>query len=320
MANNENRNVFLAMNVGTTKNKKGEEIPYAFHCECFVTYVGEFRTASEGKPAMMSLSVAVGRNPWLMLGKTVADEQAGNPNIGEDRRFVNLNIYGDDAVRLKDIQKGAKLVFSGRPEKNTYKKKDSGEDVVSLRVIVDSIYQLASRSSEPDELSSEVTSRLNCYESGGRKVEQMLGMISGTVKSVESLRTTKNGRQVISAKMEMLVPALEAEARINRTYSKDESYGDYKILSISVWGQRAAHMDRILVPGTKLVVTGSASTNEGNDNRKYVNVSVRELSVLKWANAAPAAENNAPASEPAPSGDYQVLEDLAESAGVDLPF
>ena len=322
---NDNRKVFLAMNAGTTKNKNGEKIPYVFHCESYVSCVGDFRTASDGKPAVLNLSVAVGRNPWFMLGKSAADEQANNPRVNEEMPFVNLSIFGENAERLKDIQKGAKIVFSGRPEKDSYKKKDTGEDVVSLRVVADTIYRLESRSGDPDAVSAQVSSHVNCYEGKNGEVEQMVGMFSGTVKSVETLRTTPANRQVISAKLELAVPALEAEARINRSYNKDVDYGSYKTLSISVWGPRAAHMDRILVPGSNLVITGSASVKEAKDGRKYVNASVRELSVLKWADTAPAktAEGGAPASNSAPIGDCsnsESFEVMADFDAADLPF
>lgn len=152
-------------------------------------------------------------------------------------------------------------------------------------------------------------------------------MLSGKVLSAESLRTTSTGREVISAKLELALPALEAEARINGTYNKDTNYGNYKTVNISVWGQKATHMDRVLVPGNKLVVTGSVSTSTGNDSRQYVNVSVRELSVLDWAEPAASSAGN-PSGTQNPVNDAVLvdgygcidLDNLTDAAGMALPF
>lgn len=118
----ENKKSFLAMNAGTTVDKGGNPGPYAFMVEGIVTNVGAYREASEGKPAILNLSVLVGRNPWALLGKDVEVEQASNANINAEHPFVKLGVFGQDAARLKDIQKNAKVVFCGRPVKKSYKK------------------------------------------------------------------------------------------------------------------------------------------------------------------------------------------------------
>lgn len=327
MANtNTDRKIFLAMNAGTSVNSKGEKVPYAFHVEGYVARVNTFHAAEADKPALLSLSVGVVRNPWYLLGPDAMKEQENNPDVNENQAFVSIAIFGSNAERLQNIQKGAKIVFSGRPEKNQYKKK-SGEDVVGVRVAVDNIYQLASRAGTPDDLRPYVTRAKNWYESRGKENTQVLGMLSGKVLSAESLRTTPTGREVISAKLELAIPALEAEARINGTYNKDAKYGSYKTATISVWGQRATHMDRVLVPGNKLVVTGSVSTSTGKDSRQYVNVSVRELSVLDWAEPAASSAGN-PSETQNPMNDAAAADghgfidiaNLADAAGMELPF
>lgn len=319
MANNAKR--FLTMSTGTTVAKDGAKIPYAFHVEANVASNNGFRAGDGDKPSILNLSVGVGRNPWILLGQDAVAEQSGNPDINEDAPFVQLAIFGKEAERLRDIQKGAKIVFSGRPEINRYKKKATGEDAAAVRVFVDNIYQLASRSGTADDVRTTVSSRENYYESRGKTGSQRLGMISGKVISAENLRTTSTGKEVISAKLELAIPALQAEALINGTYSKDAQYGNFKQVTISVWGARATHMDRILVPGNKLVITGSASTNEGKDGRKYVNVSVRDLSVLEWATPAPAAPADAPAVPATPAETASTpFDELDDYSGMDLPF
>lgn len=89
----ENKKSFLAMNTGTTVDKNGNAVPYAFMVEGIVTNVGSFREASDGKPAVLNLSVLVGRNPWVLLGKDVEAEQANNASINAEHPFVSLGIF-----------------------------------------------------------------------------------------------------------------------------------------------------------------------------------------------------------------------------------
>lgn len=70
--------------------------------------------------------------------------------------------------------------------------------------------------------------------------------------------------------------------------------------SIAVWGTRASKMGKILAPGNVLAVLVSSKTNTGNDGNVYVNLSARDLSVMKWGASADSATDAAPAAEPAP--------------------
>ena len=326
--NNENRKSYLAMNAGISMDKNGNEIPHAFLVEGIVTNVGSYREAEEGKPAVLNLSVLVGRNPWALLGKDAEEEQKDNPNINAEHPFVSLGIFGADAKRLKDIQKNAKVIFCGRPVKNAYKKKATGEDVVEVAVNVDSIYQAQNKYGEADGLRRWVPSMINSFKSKGEKRTQHLGLLSCKVANVGDIRTTPTGWQVITATVTLALPALEADARINRTYNKDEDYGEYMQASIAIWGDRAAKLGKILVPGNELVITATSSTNVGNNGRKYVNLNVRNLSVMKWAasangnNAAP-AETDEPAGAPAgdeiPSG-TEFAPVMDDDGDMELPF
>ena len=116
-----NKKSFLAMDVGNTLDKNGNVVPYAFFVEGIVTSVGTFREAADNKPAVQNLSILVGRNPWALLGKDIEAEQANNPDVNEDKPFVSIGVFGNAAARIKDIQKGQKVVLCGRPSKNGYK-------------------------------------------------------------------------------------------------------------------------------------------------------------------------------------------------------
>jgi len=331
--NTNNTKSFLAMNAGTYLDKNGKAAPYAFLVEGIVIGVGTFREASEGKPAILNLSVLVGRNPWNMMGKDVEAEQANNPAINAEHPFVSLAVFGKDAARLKDIQKSSKVIFCGRPVKNSYKKKQTGEDVTTVVVNVDCIYQAQTKHGEADALHRMVPSVTNSYETRqGEARTQSLGMISCEVVKYNGYQMTPSGREVSSATVRMAVPTVEAEARINRTYNKETNYGNYMEATLSVWGSRASKMEKVLAANNQLVVTASAKKTVADNGLTYVDFAARDISVLKWGtrtggaapagNSANAAVDSAPGAEgteePAPDGFAYLMD---EDDGLDdLPF
>lgn len=326
---NNNKKSFLAMNAGTTMDKNGNSIPYAFLVEGIVVGIGNFVEAETGRPAILNLNVLVGRNPWIMLGKDAEAEQANNPDVNADKPFVRIAVYGDAAARLKNIQKNSKVVFCGRPVKNAYKKKESGADAASVNVNVDEIYVAQNKNASADVPRRQVTSIINRYEREGEVRTQSLGMLACTVINDMEVRTTASGQDVASVRVRLALPALEAAARINREYKKETDYGTYMDATLSVWGPRANKMDKILRRGAELAVVASVRTNTGNNGLTYVTLNARDLSVLKWGDAAP---DSAPAeadnpSSPAPAAtEYNGSEPesgfvtMDEDEEMDLPF
>lgn len=290
MKNDENtKSGFLAMDAGNVVDKDGKIAPYAFMVEGIVANVGTFREASEGKAAILNLSVLVGKNPWALLGKDVEDEQADNANVNAEKPFVNLAIFGQDAGRLKDIQKYAKVVFCGRPVKNCYKRKQTGEDAAAVVINTDAVYRVQTKYGNADGLRRWVPSMINQYESKDGEVKnQNLGLVSCEVIKCRGVQVTQSGQEVASAAVRLAIPALEAEARINRTYQKDTNYGAYMETSISVWGPRASKMEKVLAPGNQLVILATAKKNVANSGLAYVNLTTRDISVMKW-NDVPAS-------------------------------
>lgn len=323
------RKSYLAMDVGATLDKNGNVIPYAFFVEGIVTSVGTFREASDGKPAVQNMSILVGRNPWALLGKDVEAEQANNPDINDDKRFVSVGVFGNAAARIKDIKKGQKVVLCGRPAKNNYKKK-TGEDATVVSLNVDEIYICQNKNGDAEAPRSWVNSIVNRYERQGEAQTQNVGLLACTVTKPVEVRTTQSGQTVASTKVKLALPATEADARINREYNKETDYGSYMEASLAVWGPRASRMEKILAPGNVLAVLVSSKANNGNDGNTYINLNARDLSVMKWATpidaAAPAA-NDTPSAEAAPAADAAPADDgnvpnfaTIDDDDMDLPF
>ena len=84
----ENKKTFMALNFGAN---------YVYHGEAFVADAPYYKPADGDKKAMLQIPVVIGRNPWLLLGEDVVNQEAGNPSVNEQRPFVRLNLFGSMA-------------------------------------------------------------------------------------------------------------------------------------------------------------------------------------------------------------------------------
>lgn len=323
MANNNDKNdkkgPFLTFSTGM--NPKGERT--VLHMEGFVLS-SAFHSAKDDKKAMLRLGVSVGRNPWLMLGEDEAAAQASNPDVNAEKPFITVLLFGKQAEELQNIADKSKVVFCGRPTKREYKKTDD-TDGVSITVMANKLFVLPTKN-QPDHsvVSNTICPTVNVYTNkDGKSVEERLAcLVSGKVKSVGAVKTY-NDRSVINFDLELAVPALKVHALAAGTYEKGQKYGEYKVLGCAIWGPRAEHMQNVLTVGNELVVSGSTRENEYNDNT-YVNMTVKELSVLAWATAANQANNQDNQTQP-PEPSYELPDDDDFSSLMDvddgeLPF
>jgi len=246
--------------------------------------------------------VAIGRNPWTALSPSEVSAQSNNPDCGEDKPFISVLAFGKLAENMNGkLQKSSKVVFCGQPEKNSFKKKDgtSGEMV---QVIADNMYPLSCRATGGGEPRTSVTHALNKYtaKTGTAGEQNLVTLLAGKVVGNDSVKSF-NGRSVVNFELELPVAGLLVEAVTNGTYKKETSYGEYKKIRCAVWGPRAEHLSKVIAVGNTLVVTGSVKATDGSDGRTYVNLTVRELSVMKWGSSYDASQSSAPAQPQAPA-------------------
>lgn len=300
MEDNNRKVGFLAMDAGV-ETTNGKDLHYAFHVDGIVSTEPVYHEGKDGKKGLLVLNVVVGRNPWQMLGENEVKAQENNTNVNADRPFVSVCVFSPRAEELKDrLTKGSKVSFSGRVDKNVYTRKSDQVQVETVRVYADIIYPISCRATAggtPTNTINHVTQKYTRRD-GTEGTANMGTLIAGAVKSAGSVREV-NGQSVVSFELELPVSALLCEAIINGTYQKGADYGNYKVVSCSVWGPRAQHLSRVLTVGNTLLVSGSASQREYN-GQKYVNMTVRNITVMSWNNEA-TAPANAPAPSPAPT-------------------
>lgn len=256
----------------------------AMHIEGMVVRK-EYRAAESDKKSIMRLSVLVGRNPWSLLGEAEVAAQASNPSVNEDKPFLHVILTGDYADMMEPkVHEKSKVLFCGGAKKREYTRKDKTPGA-SVTVYANSLLLIPTKANPQGSVPNTSMNVFdNVYETrDGKKVkERVASLVTGTVKSVTPVKQV-NGKSVINFDFELAIPAAQLSAFVEGTYSKNSDYGKYKIVRVGVWGDRAEHMDNILVPGSALAVTGTVRTNSYNGS-DYVNMTGRHLSVLKWGN------------------------------------
>ena len=321
MANNGNKQYLSAMFGANTKG------PYIFHAEGNVARTPVYHPAEGDKKSFLSMSAGIGRNAWEFLGEDAVKSHT-------ETTFVSLSAFGELADAIHDaVDVGSKILFCGRPEINEYTTKD-GKPGASVRVYLDGFQALSCRTTKGSKPNRRLphTTRVYKTREGNDGKEALACLLTGTVKKVEPLRDA-NGRQSINFSMDVEMAAKSMADIVAGTWNKETKYGDYRTVRCTVWGPRAARLGSVLTVGNELAITGSPSVREYNGN-EYVNLSVRELSVLNWvtpaapkgqnAAAAPAAAKPETPPQSAPEDDagasgYNFLEDDGGD-DLELPF
>lgn len=308
MESNNNQRPFLSLYTGVRENKNGEISPYIYHGEGFITKApSRHRAASGDKSAVYTVNVSITRNPWSILGPEMVKEEAENPSINEDKPFIELVAFGSLAERLNDmnIPPKTKVAFCGRPQRRVFTRKDGGEGHI-LSVVLDNIYLLATKNHIGDKPGNTIVRGENVYKGrNGEVKEQLVSLLAGTIKNVSAINTY-NGRSKIDFDLELPVPAKLVHALATGTYQRGADYGNYRIIRVAIWGPRVSHMGLVLTPGNVVAVTGSTKDRNFN-GQTYINMNMREISVLSWATPVPGANAaDAPYDGAAPQEEMSV--------------
>ena len=297
----DNKTVFLALN---SSINNGE--PYINHGEGFVVDKNFFTGEGE-KKSVLRMNVRISRNPWIIFGEAEVEAQTNNPGVNAEKPFITVTAFGQLAEDLNSVLVDkAKIVFTGKAVKNEFKRKD-GSDGVSINVLANNAYMLACKAAPKgsEKAGSTIVHSVSEYtqrNSGQTVKEDLVCLLAGTVKGSSKV-AEYNGRSVVNFDFEVPIPAKKIHALGTGTYQKDADYGNYRVIRCAVWGPRATHLDSVLAPGNILVVTGSTKVNSYKD-QDYVNMTLKELSVMSWVDA-PKNNQSAPApasAAPAPSG------------------
>lgn len=288
---NKNR-PFTAANVGMSA--KG---PFAFHLEGFVTRDPNLMPPVEGKKQMVTTSIGISGNAWAVLAR--AEGTYSKETEYPENEFVDLVVFGKTAEEFsKAVTKGSKVAVSGHIQRRDYTK--DGETRESVSVVVDGFVVLATKK-QTGELRANMVpaTAITTAEDGKETTTPTACLVNGTVVGLKTLGTGKSGKSYLQFGLRTQVPAEKIYDLAVGQWSKDKSYDDKKtIVNMTVFGATADRMAKLLKPGMEMAVTGRIEKQEYNGNISYQMMPFT-LSVMKFVEAAEAANDEASTSAPA---------------------
>jgi len=95
---------------------------------------------------------------------------------------------------------------------------------------------------------------------------------------------------------------------VERSYQKDKENKKVDWVNCSLWGSRASSLEKYIVKGAAVVVSGEMQSNKKEDGRVFWNLNVNQVDITKWA------EDNKKGDEINPDDFASVQDDD------DLPF
>lgn len=251
---------------------ESEKGPYVYHAEAYsISPVLRPTKNTEGKESQnYSLMAAIDRNPYGLISEEC---EAEHPNV---RGIVPIILSSRDAHKLEGYDlSGRKFAFCGAPQ---LFHNANGDQIV---VNADNIYPISCYKGEGGQMDSRISHSNYIYqkEDGTRGVAYTATLLNCKVLSVGVLNK-KYGTARIEFICELALPALKAEAISNETYLPGVIFPDDNRVKFSVKGKKAEDMEKILIPGNILLITGRLFATP--DDEVSVGGVVREVSIAKW--------------------------------------
>src|SRR6056297_2819249 len=70
---------------------------------------------------------------------------------------------------------------------------------------------------------------------------------------------------------------------VERSYQKDKENKKVDWVNCSLWGSRASSLEKYIVKGAAVVVSGEMQSNKKEDGRVFWNLNVNQVDITKWA-------------------------------------
>ena len=248
-----------------------EKGAYAFHVEGYLTKAVRYEPekTESGKKSYARFSVGISRNAWQLLG-----EEGAYPETA----FLDGVCFGYAADRIQNLEKGQKIVFSGRLQKREFTRR-TGETGYTVEAVCDHVAALSTRRGCGSVMNASVSHvTRKTVRNGAEEEQNLVCLLSGSVVAVEDVREV-NGNRVLNWQMEIPLEASKMAAIVKGSYRKEADYGNRKLVRCSIWGKRAEKLAPVL-EGKELVVTGIPVSRiyQGNE---FVDLLVRDLSVTR---------------------------------------
>lgn len=251
---------------------ESETGPYVYHVEAYgiSPALKATKNSEEKNYKNFSIMVAIDRNPYSLISDECEAEHPGVKNI------VPIIISAKDAPKLQGYNlSGRKFAFCGTPQ---VFHNANGDQIV---VNADNIYPISCYKGEGGKMDSWISHSNYIYqkEDGTRGIAYTATLLNCKVLSVESVNK-KFGITRIEFIVELALPSLKAEAITNETYLPGAIFPNENRVKFMVKGKKAEDMEKILIPGNILLITGRLFATP--DDEVCVGGVVREVSIAKW--------------------------------------
>lgn len=322
MANNNDRGHYKTHSVG--KNAKGD--PYAFQLEGYVSSAAPyFKAAADGKAAVLSASIGLPCTSECLLALASGTYERGKEYGGTE--FAELKLFGKRAEDFSSVlNKGRRVVVSGRLEKDKYTRKDD-TTAEKLVIMVDNIIDAGSfKNNIAPTLGTDIAVSTLSYTSKDSvtRTVPMACTVSGTVIGCRGLSKGGNDTTYLAFGVKTNMSAEKICDLANGTYDKNKAYDEKKtIVNAVVFGANAERLSKVIADGAIVVLSGPVAARPYNGNVTYqIRPRNDAVTVIKYADrngaAAPEAGTAAAAADPGPNpaGDFAPIEEEDD----DLPF
>lgn len=251
---------------------ESEKGPYVYHAEAYSISpaLRTTKNTEEKENKNFSLIVAIDRNPYGLISE---DCELEHPDV---KNIVPIILTQKDACKLKGYNlSGRKFAFCGTPQ---IFHNANGDQIV---VNADNIYPISCYKGEGGQMDSRISHSSYIYqkEDGTRGIAYTATLLNCKVLSVEAVNK-EFGITRIEFIVELALPSLKAEAISNETYLPGAIFPNENRVKFMVKGKKAEDMEKILVPGNILLITGRLFATP--DDEISVGGVVREVSIAKW--------------------------------------
>lgn len=251
---------------------ESEKGPYVYHAEAYgISPALRPTKNTEGKEFQnFSFMAAIDRNPYGLISEEC---EAKHPNA---KGIVPIILTLRDAQKLKGYNlSGRKFAFCGAPQ---LFHNANGDQIV---VNADNIYPISCYKGEGMGMDSRISHSNYVFQKndGTRGIAYTVTLLNCKVISVGRL-DKQYGTARLEFITELAIPSLKAEAISNETYLPGMIFPDDNRVKFTVKGKKAEDMEKILIPGNILLITGRLFATP--DDEVSVGGVVREVSIAKW--------------------------------------
>lgn len=301
----QQRRRYLPVEVGrcVRADQSGQEtvVPYAFHLECTVTQPPHFFPAADGKPAAVSINVALGAAPERIMALADGSYVRGQ-TYGDGRQYGEVTAHGQLAEALSAFSGGDTFAVCGPVAWRNWTSRD-GRTGRTFSVAAEYVQLTRSKHYAPAVQPGFVPAvKLWTDRNGQERRDPTVCLVTATVVSAPGqVYTSGNGVAYLPLQLSLQLPARQLYDAANGVNVGD--YPDYRTVKAVLFDRTATALAGRLREGTQVCLTGTISEDTYQGQSTGYTIRPRVLTILTYTagyQAAPAASYGAPAQAAAP--------------------